>query len=146
MAITKATAGNYLGYTLSRTKPTLYFQNGRYTQVYPDANNIGWHPNGAYHRGSNINKQDYDRFIDLNLTPENSPEEREFISKFRNGDFDSDATDSKFFECFSKDGVNWSAHPSSSHFTKKGDASFDDTFNDAYADAVLAAGVLAPNG
>jgi hypothetical protein len=46
MAIANSADFTYVGYTLGGTDPTLYFNEGRYTQVHANATNIGWHPRG----------------------------------------------------------------------------------------------------
>ncbi len=143
--IPKEKAGKFRGYTLGRDEPTLYFEKGRYTQEYPEDANIGWHPNSQHYRGSNINKDAYDLIMSIPVESPPSIEEVEFINKFLKGDYDSDAADAKFFECQSKDGKVWSAHPSSSKLIKTTDLLFDETYDDTYVDTVLENGVLAPN-
>ncbi|MDX2362861.1 MAG: hypothetical protein QNK23_18770 [Crocinitomicaceae bacterium] len=133
-------AGTYLGYTLGRTKPSLYFENGRYTQEYPDKDNIGWHPNGSNHRGENITKDRYDEIMAIEVG--DTVKEKAFVVEFKKGSYDSDASTAKYFE------VSGSAdiHPSSSRLIKTSYNDFDDQYDATYASNVLKNGVNAPNG
>lgn len=37
--------GAYIGYTMGGDAPTFYFENGHFTQVHKNPENVGWHPN-----------------------------------------------------------------------------------------------------
>jgi hypothetical protein len=130
----------YVGYTLGDIRPTLYFTQGRYTQVHGNADNVGWHPARPYHRGANISLADHTRYKDLS-----KEDKRTFKADFLAGRLDSNAADAKLFECSSNDNRSWRGHRSRAKLIKPTDAGFNAAYNEAAAKAVLAAGVIAPN-
>lgn len=55
--------GAYIGYTMGGDAPTFYFENGHFTQVHSDSDNIGWHPNkGDRHFIKNIKEESRDEY------------------------------------------------------------------------------------
>ena len=147
MAINKLEAGEYIGYTYGGSKPTLYFENGHFTQVHDYKNNIGWHSSGTRHHYGNIgivgqamlsqvyNIKDKKVFV---------TELRNFINKFESGKFRSSASEAVLFECFLK-GKQFYTHQSRSKLIRKDDVDYNRKFNKDYINNVLANGNWAAN-
>lgn len=149
MAINGSQNFTYEGYTLGSSLPTLYFAEGRYTQIHPQTDNIGWHPirSGSKYRMANILKEAYDKYDELR-SAKNEDGKNAFKAAFLQGKFDADIKDSTslLFECSSNDnGLSWQGHPSRGRFISIHDPSFDPTYNETYAKGVLSNGVIAPN-
>lgn len=134
----------YEGYTLGGDLPTLYFAEGRYTQVHGTVSNIGWHPSHTAH------------CIRINISPaavkiwqqipvSDAKGESEFAKKVVAGDYTDNSDQGTLCECYTDDNLNYTTHVSRSRFVKVGDKDFNGAYDKAYALGVLAKGVLAPN-
>lgn len=136
----------YEGYTLGSSKPTLYFKEGRYTQIHDDPNNVGWHPipTGFKCIRQNINAQGLKRIMEI---PEGeSAEENLFALDVLKGVYTPrDTEESTLCELYTADNKDFIIHVSRSKLFKTGDGDFNATYNNAYAQEVLKNGDLAPN-
>lgn len=142
MAINKLEAGEYLGYTLEGVKPTLYFENGHFTQLHDYENNIGWNSSdGRYHYG-NIGiegKSVLSQIYKIRDKKAFQLELKNFIDKFELGKFSSNSSEAVLFECFLK-GKQFFAYQSKSKLIKKDDMDYDREFDKAYINKVLSNG------
>jgi len=130
------TVGKYLGYTESTDNkgfPTLYFENGRFTQRHQLITNVGWHPNSKDHYGSNISIRKYNEYFKL----KNVQEKDKFKTKFRKGRFDYHGSNAennaKYFEVFRDPFGKLRAHPSRSFLRMPGNAGFNKQYDQDYA-------------
>ena len=147
MAINKLEAGDYLGYTYGGVKPTLYFENGHFTQLHDYENNIGWHSSGGRHHYGNIGIEGQSMLSQTYKIRDKKAFELElksFISKFELGGFSSNSSEAVLFECFLK-GKQFFTHQSKSKLIKKGDMDYDREFDKAYINKVLSNGNWAVN-
>lgn len=144
----RSIAGNYNGYTDGRSKPTLYFENGHFTQVHGNKNNVGWHPElkeGVLRR--NIKEDIQDKWINLySKKNKNNVEISDLAiltNEIMNGKYDDQ--DGLLFEFhYGGSGVR-SYHPSGGNFKKLGDKNFDNQYDENYAINVVEKGKLADN-
>lgn len=135
----------YEGYTLGGSEPTLYFKEGRYTQVHDNPDNIGWHPisNGDKCIRQNINNQGVERIMEI---PEDDAEENIFAQEVLKGKYTPQGTEqATLCELYTADDKNFSIHVSRSKFIRTSDSDFNTTYDQAYAREVLKNGKLAPN-
>jgi len=134
----------YRGYTLGGAQPTLYFDEGRYTQVHGTPANIGWHPSHTTH------------CIRVNITPaaaatflqipvDDLAGESAFGAQVVAGQHTDNTAAGVLCECYTNDNQNYTVHVSRGRFIILTDAAFNAAYDNAYAQGVLAAGVLAPN-
>lgn len=130
----------YLGYTLGGTEPTLYFAEGRYTQVHSNPNNVGWHPVRPIYHGSNVLESTIDAYHDSR-----GGERELFIQRFFNNEFETNDLAARFFELSSTDGQKWISHKSRARLMRVGAPGFDNTYDTAYAKEVLRTGHFAAN-
>ncbi|MFD0861856.1 hypothetical protein ACFQ1M_06530 [Sungkyunkwania multivorans] len=147
MAISKLTAGDYIGYTLGGSKPTMYFENGHYTQVHDYADNVGWHSSGERHHYGNIGivgQSILSHIFEMRDSEVQKEELNHFITKFKAGNYRSDAPEARLFECFIKAGAFY-MHESRSRLIRKDDVGHDRRFDLAYIEDLLSNGRIAAN-
>jgi hypothetical protein len=135
---------HYRGYTLGGAQPTLYFDEGRYTQVHNDVTNVGWHPSHTtYCIRINITAAAVNQF--LAIPPDDLAGESAFGAAVVAGQYTDNTANGVLCECYTNDNQNYMVHVSRGRFVALADPNFDNTYNNAYAQGVLANGVLAPN-
>ena len=139
----------YIGYTESKGNhgsPTLYFKEGRYTQVHNNKKNIGWHPcstDASVYRGANITPTAHSE-SSLARKNEDTEPKKQIKEAFLRGELDSELADAKFFEVFKvgkgnpEDGSSWSGHPSRARRLMVGFPDFNENYSEAYAKGILA--------
>lgn len=136
----------YLGYTLGGEKPTLYFKEGRYTQVHEDSDNVGWHPvNDKIHHQLNISPQEVHEIMKI---PPRDPDEQKFcrkilIEKVITGD--RTQSTACLFECDMESTGFSNIHVSRGKLIDVGSTGFNMSFGEEYAKKVLSEGHIAKN-
>ena len=141
MPISKEESGDYVGYTLGDSKPTLYFQKGHYTQVHSDPRNIGWHPNGpGTHYGYNVAAKIAKDYLEYKI------DEPEIAAGLKAGTIGvDDSSTAQYCEWVEHESKIKRFHISRSKQMKVGATGFSADYNATYAAAVMLAGVKAPN-
>lgn len=142
MAINKLEAGEYIGYTSGDGKPTLYFENGHFSQVHDYENNIGWHSNGARHHFGNIGIAGQAMLKQAYSITDNKAfgaEIKNFVSKFELGLLEAGVSEAVLCECY-LNGKQFRAELSKSKLIKKNDIDYNKKINKAYVDEVLSNG------
>ena len=139
MAINKLEAGEYIGYINGEGKPTLYFENGHFTQSHDYKNNVGWHSNGTRHYYGNIGIKSQATLKQIHTLADNKTlglELKNFISKFELGLLESNAFEAVLCECY-LNGKQFRTEVSKSKLIKNNDTDYDKKINKAYVDKVL---------
>ncbi|MEO0583362.1 MAG: hypothetical protein AAF135_14150 [Bacteroidota bacterium] len=152
--------GKFLGYTMGgegRTQPTLYFENGHYTQEHEKPKNVGWHPNkGERHFIANVEEKHYEKY-GRNRQKWGRKDKTKFGKKVEKGKYDAKPGEGLMIEGNVKTKVakNWRGkkyqkeqiflHPSRGRLIKPGDEEFDEKYSEAYAKEVLKDGKKAKN-
>ena len=144
MAISRFTTGEYLGYTYGREKPTLYFENGHYTQVHDLDHNVGWHPNHDQgHQRVNINKHGQARYLQIPVGDLDGVQG--FVEEVKKGHYDPYSKEDPEAALFEFDGSGKDhTHLSGGKFISR-DAPGGSLFDDTYIDDVLRHGHWAFN-
>lgn len=133
----------YEGYTLGGEKPTLYFKEGRYTQVHESTENVGWHPLNTV-KCYRVNITDEAEKVIMEI-PEGDPNESKFALEVVAGKYTAKAGKGILCECYTNDDKQFVVHVSRGRLIRPSDFDFDKTYDAKYAKDVLAKGVLAPN-
>lgn len=152
--------GKFLGYTMGgkgRTQPTLYFENGHYTQEHNEPENVGWHPNkGERHFIANVEEKQYKKYK-TKRKKWNRKNKTKFGKNVEKGKYDAKPGEGFMIEgdVKTKTARNWLRmkyqkeqiflHPSRGRLIKPGDEDFDEKYSEAYAKEVLKEGEEAKN-
>lgn len=144
--------GAYLGYTHGGELPTLYFENGHFTQAHQNPKNVGWHPNkGDRHVIKNITEEKHKEYGDHRGGPGawSAEKKAEFAKSVDKGEYDAKEGEGKMFESNVKveDGKDQYSgnHPSRARLVQVGEEGFKAAYGKAYAESVLAKGEVAQN-
>jgi hypothetical protein len=138
---------SYVGYTQEEESqlPTLYFEEGHYTQQHNDPSNIGWHPiqKGIICTRINVNANAVKLIMSIQL--EETEREENFAERILSGLY-TDEQNGTLCEVFydKKDNYN-GIHVSRSFLVKTIHNNFNPEFNSDYAKDILRNGDFAAN-
>lgn len=149
MPITRS--GKYIGYTIGGAHPTLYFEEGRYTQVHTNPENVGWHPVIGDQYQVNISSADYASIRvrstdDASVVAAKKAAKKALVEDVLDGSVaDSADPAGRLFEVSEINGTVTSTHTSRARLIRVGDAGFNPAFDEHYAQQVLDNGSVAKN-
>lgn len=140
--------GAYMGYTMGQELPTLYFENGHYTQIHDEPENIGWHPNtGVRHFIKNVTEDAHAHYED-NRGKWDRKQKTAYGKQIEQGDFDAEEGEGMMMEgnvIMSQGQEKIYLHPSRGRLITPNDPAFNPKFGKRYALKVIRTGIIAEN-